>query len=168
MAVIVEKYALDLQEDLTTPTSTRKYPMGLEVVVNDTDVFARKRFKYVKAAHSALTAFLPYQIALGYTTGAECATRAALKCTNSLVGVPSVAFTSNYYGFLQIEGKCYAVGTSGFSAGDKLQLGNGLAALSLCTTGVDYAESQACAVCLVSTTVAKQYVNLGGYRVTCT
>jgi hypothetical protein len=168
MAVIVEKYALNLQEDLTTPTADQKYPLGMEVVVNDTDVFARKRYKYVKAAHSALTAYVPYQLANAYTTGAEWATRAAIKCTNSLVGVPSVAFTSNYYGFLQVEGKCYAIGTSGFSAGNKLQLGNGLAVLSLCTTGVDYAESQACAICLVSTTVATQYVNLSGYRVTCT
>lgn len=168
MAVIVEKYALDLQEDLTTPTADQKYPLGMEVVVNDTSVFARKCFKYVKAAHSALTAYVPYQLANAYTTGAEWATRAAIKCDNSLVGVPSVAFTSNYYGFLQIEGKCYALGTSGFSAGDKLQLGNALAVVSLCTSGSVLAENTACAVCLVSTTVAKQYVNLKGTRVVCT
>jgi len=168
MAIIIDKYAGKLQEDLTVPTSTIKYPLGTEVVITDTTLTMRKRFKYVKAAHSALTAYVPYQIALGYTTGAEWATRAALKCTNSLVSVPQVAFASNYYGFVQIEGKCTAVGTSGFAAGDKLQLGNGLAVLSLCTTGADYAESQACAITLTSTTVATQVVNLTGYRVTCT
>ena len=167
MAVIVDKYSLALQEHLTSPTSTQKYPLGTEVVVTDTSTYARKRYKYVKAAQSGLTAYVPYQIGLAQTTGAEWVTRAAIPNKNSLVGVPSVAFTSNYYGFLQIEGKCYAVGSSGHAAGDKLMLGNGLAVLTLGTTGLDYAESQMCAICLVTTSTATEYVNLCGYRVVC-
>lgn len=167
MAVIVEKYALALQEDLTTPTSTPKYPLGAEIVVKDTATFARKRYKYVKAAHSALTAYVPYQIALGYTTGAEWATRTPIACTNSLIGVPQVAVTSNYYAFVQIEGKGYAVGSSGYAAGDKLAVITGATTVSVATTGVTYAESSACGITLASTTVATQYVNLAGMRVLC-
>jgi hypothetical protein len=167
MAEIIAKYALALQEHLKTPTSTQKYPLGTEVIVNDTTLYAQKRYKYVKATHAALTAYLPYQLYQTYTTGAEWGTRVPIPTINQLVGIPQVAFTSNYYGFVQIEGKGYAVGSSGFAAGDKLGLITSAAALSLATTGVFYAEAGTVATCVASTTVATQYVLMLGARAVC-
>jgi len=167
MAVIVDKYSLATQEDLTVPTATAKYKLGSEIVVTDTTTYSRIRYKYIKAAHAPLVAFTPYQIALGYTTGAEWASRIPIPCTNAMVGVPQVAFTSNYYGFVAIEGKCYALGSSGYAAGDKLGLITSAATLSIATTGVTYAESATVAITLATTSSAKQYVNMGGYRAFC-
>lgn len=119
--------------DLITPTSTAKYPLGKIVVVreaanssSETASKAVKKFMYVKA-HTGLTQYQPYVIGFSATAGAEVITAApaTLAAVGSLLCVPQVAFTSAYYGFVQIQGDCTVKKTSEtYVAGDFLEVLN--------------------------------------------
>ncbi len=111
-------------DDIINPSSAAKYPLGLEInVLTTTNEI--KKFKYVKS-HGALTAYVPYQINGSHTSGSETITAApaTLASAVNLIGVPQVAFTSGYYGFVQIEGVCTAVCDRGVTAGWSLEAFN--------------------------------------------
>jgi hypothetical protein len=121
-------FALGDMSDLTTPTSARKYELGYEVVIEDSETKMIKKFVYVKS-HGALTAYVPY--VLGFTSTAAAEVKTAAPTTNTVspgrrVCVPQVAFTSGYYGFVQIAGDCTAaLANEAKAVGDYLQLLNG-------------------------------------------
>lgn len=124
------RIALGNKNDLTTPSSTADYPLGSVVDVTDQDG-AVKRYMYVKA-HTALTQYQPYVIVPDTTTvgGWITAAPVTLASTANVIGVPQVAFTSAYYGFVQIEGQATAkIGAVTHTIGDHLELLSGGTAL---------------------------------------
>lgn len=104
------------EDDLTTPSSAinPNYLLGQVYSFKDSSNSAAvKQFMYVKA-NGALTAYVPYRIVASGTAGAEWTTAAPITLTASvsLIGIPQVAFTSGYYGFIQIAGAAtYATGS---------------------------------------------------------
>jgi len=119
-----------VEEDLTTPSSTAKYPLGLEVSVLDSSASSGiKKFMYVKS-HGALTVNQPYVLSISNTGYFVSAAPATLAAPGSLVVVPQVAFTSGYYGFVQFEGECECLHIAEtYAAGDMLQVLNAGTAL---------------------------------------
>lgn len=119
--------------DLVTPTSTAKYPLGFQITVgekanisSETASTASKRFVYVKAS-AALTAKNVYLIQPSGTAGGEVGT--ATPATSSVAmgcGVANVAFTSGYFGFLQIEGDTQITSAGATTAGNTGKLANGV------------------------------------------
>jgi hypothetical protein len=97
--------ALGNYNDLIVPTATRQYPLGEIYDIEDTTTGAIKQYMYVKS-HTGLTAYQPYLITNSITAGSEWITAAPATLSSSvnLIGVPQVAFTSGYYGFVQISG----------------------------------------------------------------
>jgi len=114
------------ETDLSTPTSAQKFPLGAIIDVADPSTKAIKKFMYVKS-HGALTQYQPYQINIGITSGSEVITAApaTLAAPGKLIGVPQVAFTSGYYGFVQIQGNATCKKSSEtYASGDHLQVLN--------------------------------------------
>lgn len=137
------------EDDLTVPTSTRKYPLGLEVVVVDTKDDKKKKFIYVKA-HGALTINVPYVLRPSTVAGTELKTAAPVTNTtvSERVVVPQVAFTSGYYGFVQIEGECEAAVSGTHTVDDYLELTSGAVVLVPNTaSGSTTFDASACAIC---------------------
>lgn len=98
--------------DLTTPTSTQgTYPVGTIAVFQDSDYPTEiKSFMYVKA-HAALTQYQPYTVvgSNSTTTPLYVTAAPATLASGVTVCVPQVAFTSGYYGWVQISGRCSAL-----------------------------------------------------------
>jgi hypothetical protein len=95
------------QDDLVTPSATALYPVGAILeTTNGANVFT---YMYVKS-HAALIQFQPYTVVPSSTTGTAWITAAPITLPSGVtVCVPQVAFTSGYYGFVQIGGFCTAI-----------------------------------------------------------
>jgi len=137
------------EDDLTTPSATRKYALGLEVEVVDTDSDKIKKFVYVKA-HGALTVNVPYVLRPSTVAGSELKTAAPI--TNATLAetvvVPQVAFTTGYYGFVQSEGQCEVAMSGTHTVDDYLELTS--AAVVLVpngTSGSSVFDGKASAIC---------------------
>uniref|UniRef100_A0A6M3LLL5 Uncharacterized protein n=1 Tax=viral metagenome TaxID=1070528 RepID=A0A6M3LLL5_9ZZZZ len=119
MKAMNERISLGSENDLANPTSTANYPLGYIAEVEDSATKTVKKYIYVYAS-TTLTAYVPYLIGWSSTSGQEViaaavATSAAVYRT---IGVPQVAFTSGYFGFVQIQGDCLAnIHTGGATAG---------------------------------------------------
>lgn len=112
------------EESLTTPTSAQVYPLGSIYQFRDSAApNAVKTFMYVKAT-GALTLGVPYAIIGGATSGAEITTAAPPAASGNIrVGIPQVAFTSGYYGWLQIVGVAtFATGAVATTVGNTLKV----------------------------------------------
>jgi hypothetical protein len=112
--------------DLTTPTLEKNptYPLGaIYNVVDTNNPSAIEQFMYVKS-HAALTQYQPYTVVGASTASAEVVTAApATLASGVTVCIPQVAFTSGYYGFVQIFGACTAkLAAETHVAGDYLEL----------------------------------------------
>jgi len=147
--------------DLTTPSSTQAYKLGDVVRVDDVDngVLSVKKYMYVKAA-VALTAYQPYVIVPGATSGAEWVAQSATTSTTvaNIICVPQVAFTINYYGFVQIEGKSTAkLAAATHTIGDGLELVSGGTTLGLnsSTSGTVVFDASVVALCNSVSTAAE-------------
>jgi hypothetical protein len=127
MSIAVNNFFTITQQDLTTPTSTQdnRYKLGQVVAILDTDTQMEKRFIYVKS-HSALTQYQPYVLGYSNTSGSEVITAApATRASGVTVVVPQVAFTSGYFGFVQVFGPCTALlANETHVAGDFLEILN--------------------------------------------
>lgn len=105
-------------EDLTVSTSTQQYGIGEKVKFIGNSDGTVSGFVYVKTG-GALTQYVPYEI---YHNGTTLTTRAPVTGAG-LIGVPQVAMTSAYYGWLQIEGNATcAIGAETYVAGDQLEV----------------------------------------------
>jgi len=157
MKALETRIALGNISDLTTPTSTQEYKLGLVVSVEDSDTKIINQYMYVKA-HTALTAYQPYVLNYGSTAGAEFVTAApaTLAAPGSLVVVPQVAFTADYYGFVLIKGNGKVLMTAEtYAVGDFLQILNtGTALVVDGTTGSTVRLVNSCAVCKEAGTTA--------------
>jgi len=116
------------ENDLTVPTSAKNpaYPLGMVYHMVDSDnPNAIKRFMYVKS-HTTLTQYQPYTVVGINTSGSEFVTAApATLASGVTVCIPQVAFTSGYYGFVQIFGQCISkLANETHVAGDYLKLLN--------------------------------------------
>lgn len=116
------------EDDLTTPTSTKNptYPLGaIYTCVDSDDASVIQQYMYVKS-HAALTQYQPYVVVASGTSGSEFVTAApATLASGVTVCVPQVAFSSGYYGFVQIQGKMTAkLANETHVAGDFLELLN--------------------------------------------
>jgi hypothetical protein len=164
--VVYTRLGLANKNDLITPTLAQAYPLGYEYVEYDDSKTAIKRYKYVKS-HTTLTAFQPYVVSISGTAGAEVVTAApaTLSAPGSLVGIPQVAFTSGYYGFVAIEGDCSCLLTAEtYAAGDMLQILNtGTALVVDGSTGATAVSVNTSAVCKeTGTTAVKRAIYLLG------
>jgi len=114
------------EADLTTPTSTQVYPLGYRTTIYDSATKMEKEFIYVKS-HAGLTQYQPYVLNWTGTAGSEVKTAApaTTAAPGQMVCVPQVAFTSGYYGFVQIKGDCTCLLANETKAvGDYLQVLN--------------------------------------------
>lgn len=104
---VEERIALGSEGDLINPTSDQNYPLGWIATIEDSATKTVKKFIYVKAS-GALTAYVPLMVTWSSTTAAEVTTTAVATANNyRMIGVPQQAFTSGYYGFLQIYGDAH-------------------------------------------------------------
>ena len=105
---IVRQYGLVQMSDLTTPSSTQSsvYRLGDVVEVYDDAKKCTQQYTYVYAP-GALTAYVPYNVTNTGTAGQEvkAIAPAQLSAPVALIGVPQVAFTSGYYGWVLTKGK---------------------------------------------------------------
>lgn len=130
----VQTYESISEAELTTPTSTQRFPLGLEIVTGSpySTSVNRKVWKYIKA-DNALVQYGIYVIKDMYASNA-CAVKAITPASAAFyqkVGVAPVAFTDEYYGFVQIEGKCTILATSSTAtAGNYAKVINGAATLT--------------------------------------
>lgn len=112
--------------DLTTPTSTQKYPLGTTVVLEDTQNKLLNKYVYVKAG-AGLTAKAIYFINPSNVANAELIT--ATPATSAFAksyGVANTAFTNGYYGYLQTEGVTTVVSTGAATIGNTGKMANGV------------------------------------------
>lgn len=127
MAISVNsRMALGNEADLTTPTLLQdaSYKLGEIVPIIDSATKMEKLYMYVKS-HTTLTAYQPYVLNFTGTAGSEVKTAAPVTTAapGQLVCVPQVAFTSGYYGFVQIKGDCTCLLTNEtIAVGDYLQI----------------------------------------------
>lgn len=143
-------------DDLTIPSSSQKYPVGLIFAV-DTGNGYSKKYMYVKS-HTALTAYQPYVLDYSATAGSQFITGApaTLAAPGRTVVIPQVAFTSGYYGFVLIEGdgKVLMIAET-YAVGDHLQILNtGTALVVDGTTGSTAFSVNSCAICKEAGTTA--------------
>ncbi len=116
------------ETDLTTPSADLNYAYRLGGIYEIADTSAPnavKRFMYVKS-HTTLTVYQPYTVVFSNTSAAEVVTAAPATLANYVtVCIPQVAFTSGYYGFVQIFGACTSkLANETHVAGDFLELLN--------------------------------------------
>lgn len=171
MSFNLANYLAVTADDLTTPTAVQgPYPMGYIAYFLDTDYpNSVKAFMYVKA-HAALTQYQPYVVHGSASSGAavyETAAPATI-AGQETVCVPQVAFTSGYYGFVQIQGRASALLINETHvAGDYLELlTTGTAFVVDGSTGSTVYSVKSVAQLLVTAVgaVAGVVQLLGGYR----
>jgi hypothetical protein len=157
MITIGNRTSLANITDLTAPTATLNYPLGTELIVYNDTYKAIQRYKYIKS-HGALTQYQPYVISISGTVGSEVITAApaTLAAPGILIGIPQVAFTSGYYGFVLIEGDGSVLMTAEtYVVGDMLQILNtGTALVVDGTTGSTTFAVTTCGVCKEAGTTA--------------
>jgi len=118
-------------DDLTNPSSTRKYELGARYVDNSDTNAIKKEYVYVKA-HGALTQYQPYQLSAVNTAGAEVSTKApATTASGATVVAPQVAVTSGYYAWVPFKGIVTVLTTDTFAAGDYAEVLNAGTGLKL-------------------------------------
>lgn len=128
---ILNKQALGNITDLTTPTATAQYPLGLVISLMDTATGYMKQFMYVKNRAASLAAKATATIALSATAGAELVTAVPATSTVPLIaGVANVAVTSGYYFFIQIYGDTTITSAGATTAGNTGKLANGAATIT--------------------------------------
>lgn len=114
------------ESDITTPSSTRKYPMGYTIPVEDSTYNGGiTEYTYIRANAAALTINVPVIMDLGSTEASAVvvSTPVTLGAPGARVVVPQVAFTSGYYGFVASKGFCECVHVAEtYVVGDMLQL----------------------------------------------
>ena len=118
-------------DDLTNPSSTRKYDLGAQYVDVSSSDAIKPEYVYVKA-HGALTQYQPYQLSTSNTAGSEVVTKAPVTtASGTTVVAPQVAVTSGYYAWVPYKGKATVKTTSTFAAADYGELLNGGSGLVL-------------------------------------
>uniref|UniRef100_A0A6M3LJ72 Putative structural protein n=1 Tax=viral metagenome TaxID=1070528 RepID=A0A6M3LJ72_9ZZZZ len=141
MKALQQRIALGSEADLTVPTSDQLYPLGYIATIEDSATKTVKKFIYVKA-NGALTAYVPLMITWSSTTAAEVTTTAVATMNNyRMIGIPQQAFTSGYYGFLQIYGDALSNCGATPTIGHTLKVTNGAATVLTDESGSAFGTS---------------------------
>lgn len=165
MKAIGNRLSLGSEDDLSNPSSTAKYPLGYIAEVEDSVTKTTKKYIYVYAS-AALTAYVPYFIAWSSTSGQEviAAAMATSAAVYRTIGIPQVAFTSGYFGFVQIQGDCKANLAGAATVGHVL-VGLGNATTVLTTAGNATITTAAVAMNKTASTTAGCGIYLFGREV---
>lgn len=136
------------ERQLEVPTSSANYTLGQEVEFRNIETGLVDRYVYAKA-HAALTQYAPYIIYTAASTagGSEVVTAAPVVNTAQqvVVGVPQVAFTSSYYGFIKTKGLSTCVASSGLVASTFGRLASTRADIWQGSTGATQITTDFCA-----------------------
>jgi hypothetical protein len=163
MASIILKEGIGTQDDLTTATTSAKYPLGKVIEVHNTTDNVIDKYMYVQA-HAALTAKAAYMVVGIGTAGSEWKTAApaALIGAVAQAAVPQVAITSDYFGWVKIQGKTTGtlVSTTGLAANTYVSLLGG--ATTWDSEGTTYTIGSAAVVVSATTSTAATLNLLGG------
>jgi len=151
-------------DDLTNPTSTRKYDLGIRFRdVSSTDAI-KPEYIYVKS-HGALTQYYPYQISSSNTAGSEVITKApATTASGAVVVAPQVAVSSGYYAWVQVKGKATVTTTDTVAAGDFVEVLNNGSGLKLDggATGSTAESNQSVGIAATATSGGSATIVLSG------
>ena len=113
--------------DLTTPTATAKYPIGLEVSIMDNSTGYMKKYIYVKNLNATTSAKAAMVVGLSGTAGSELVVaEPATSAVYQIAGVANVEVAANYYFFLQVYGDTTVVSTTDTTVGNTGILANGV------------------------------------------
>lgn len=151
------------ENDLITPTATQQYPLGyIHTIENPAATAAAvRKFMYVKSG-GALTAYNVYLIDFSSTAATELVTGTpATSAVYRRYGVPQVAFTSGYYGFVAIEGDVTIASTGNTTLGHTGKAANGV---TTCTDE-SAATVSASTICLFKATQTVGASNVKAYLV---
>lgn len=155
--IIQNRNALGSILDLTTPSSTRDYPLGSVIQIFDDTTDVVSEYIYVKS-HGALTQYQPYVLDYDGTDGYEVITKApaTLAAPGASIVIPQVAFTSGYYGWALIKGQGKVLMTAEtYAVDDHLQvLNTGTALVVDGTSGSTAFSVNTSAVCKEAGTTA--------------
>lgn len=158
-------FALGNEVDLTTPTSTRQYPLGLVYECQDSTTKTIKKYMYIYGA-SGLTANLPYAISYSTVSGQEvkAITPATFAAPGQYICVPQVTIASTYYGWVQIQGHCEAAMGASITAGYYLSVENG--GVTFTSDETTSVSTETCAAAIDATVgAATGTIYLNGRRV---
>lgn len=112
-------------DSLDTPSSTKEYPLGTVLPVNDTSKGGESQFMYVKAHAAFATIGTPFEIQSGSGGNAEAITSApATIVSGAVLGFNTTAVTSGYYFWAQTAGILVAAAAAGIAAGDHVEVIN--------------------------------------------
>jgi len=118
-------------DDLTSPSSTRKYDLGAQYVDVSVSGAIKPEYVYIKS-HGALTQYQPYQLSTSNTAGSEVISKApATTDSGATVVAPQVAVTSGYYCWAPYKGSVTVKTTDTFAAGDFAEVLNSGTGLKL-------------------------------------
>jgi hypothetical protein len=122
--------SLGSTNDLITPSLLQQYVLGTVVEIIDDTYKSVKKFMYVKS-HTTLTQYGGYFITYSSTAGSEVITvGATTSAILKIACIPQVAFTSGYYGFVQIEGDCSVNSTGNTTLGNTGKLADSVATVT--------------------------------------
>jgi len=118
-------------DDLTNPSSTRKYDLGVKYVDVNSSAAIKPEYMYIKS-HAALTQYQPYQESITNTAGSEIISKAPVTQTSGArIFAPQVAVTSGHYAWVLVKGIGTVLTTDTFAAGDYAEVLNGGSGLKL-------------------------------------
>ena len=118
-------------DDLTSPSSTRKYDLGAQYVDVSFSGAIKPEYVYIKS-HGALTQYQPYQLSTSNSAGSEVISKApATSDSGATVVAPQVAVTSGYYCWAPYKGSVTVTTTDTFAAGDYAEVLNAGTGLKL-------------------------------------
>ena len=126
MSELIRKYAIGSFSDLATPTEDQSdvYKLGDVVEIVDSSNKVTTQYMYVKS-HDTLIVKNAYVIQYSGTAGEEVLTAdIAPLAVYQLIGVPQVAFTSGYYGWVAIKGDADTVLSESASISDYVLVAN--------------------------------------------
>lgn len=124
---LLNRQSLASITDLTTPTATAKYPIGLEVSIMDNATGYMKKYIYVKNLNATTSAKAAMVVGLSGTAGSELVVaEPATSAVYQIAGVANVEVAANYYFFLQVYGDTTVVSTTDTTVGNTGILANGV------------------------------------------
>lgn len=153
-------------DDLTNPSSARKYDLGVRFVDFSSSDAIKPEYIYVKAS-GALTQFQPYQVSVSNTVNGEVTTKAPVSTlSGATIVVPQVAVSLDFYCFVQYKGIATVLTTDTVAPGDYVEVidaGTGLL-LDGGTTGNTVEGEQSVGVASTATDAGSASIVLSGNK----
>jgi hypothetical protein len=155
-------------DDLTNPSSARKYDLGVRFVDFSSSDAIKPEYIYVKAPSGTLTQFQPYQVSVSNTVNAEVTVKVpTTTLSGATIVVPQVAVSSGNYCFVQYKGIATVLTTDTVAAGDYVEVINAGTGLLLDggTTGNTVESEQSVGIAKTATDAGSASIVLSGNKV---